>query len=46
MMSTVYVKLGLLWMILAQMTAFLMWEANAQVKEAVEVEDQALLLPA
>lgn len=30
-----------LWMILTHMAAFLMWEVNAQVKEAAKVDDQA-----
>lgn len=34
-------KQQLLWMILTRMAAFLMWQANAQVKEALTVEDHA-----
>lgn len=34
-------KQQLFWMILTRMAAFLMWEANAQVKEVLTVEDHA-----
>ena len=45
-MKPMHMHMGWWWMTSAQMTAFLMWEANVQVKEVVPVEDQALLLHA